>query len=523
MLHRDIKPSNILVNSSDDVLMVKLIDFGVARRARPRVNRGLTATAAILGTAAYMAPEQAFGEDVDARSDLYSVGLVLVEAVCGYAAVEDWQRSVIARHLMDSPPPQPPATLPSELWQVVTGLSAAYADDRFATAPAALESLGTGPPQTWDRQPPANGVAPTHAGAVRAIAIVVVTAALAAGLILTVSDGPEDESRVPPAYLVPGDRPTAVAPPRAPTLQAPVSEDLSPDDAGADMTEVTCSTELAEGEGWVTTGDAVEPVRMWGYVPKGYGTRAKNPVIVAFHDGESQSPPGVVEELNLYAAADELGALILAPAGHVPKRSLSDIVGQSRHSFSNYALKTRWSEVVEITLNSCGDPDRIFVYGDNVGASGAFRLGCMVQVAGTISWARRLAVDREMPCASPRVPGPHLILSPTRDPRYPLEGCYDCEGDFVSVQEHELRLREWNGCTTPGATEQAMAGARCRTWRSCEAPVFACRVDAGPNWPGFNGGRMAGELATDFPLNDVVIRFVETNGTEFLPIPRRAK
>jgi hypothetical protein len=85
IIHRDLKPANIFVASVEPVGNVaKIVDFGLAKlRDEVDQNMSLTAEGQVLGTVAYMAPEQLLGEDPDARSDLYSLGVVAIEALTG--------------------------------------------------------------------------------------------------------------------------------------------------------------------------------------------------------------------------------------------------------------------------------------------------------------------------------------------------------------------------------------------------------------------------------------------------------
>jgi serine/threonine-protein kinase len=79
IVHRDIKPANVMLTANGDV---KVMDFGIAR-ALADVSATMTQTQAVIGTAQYLSPEQARGETVDARSDLYSAGCLLYELMTG--------------------------------------------------------------------------------------------------------------------------------------------------------------------------------------------------------------------------------------------------------------------------------------------------------------------------------------------------------------------------------------------------------------------------------------------------------
>ena len=90
-MHRDIKPENLLVT---DEARVKIADFGIAKATdeAPDRRRSLTATGTTIGTPAYMAPEQAMGEDVGPRTDLYAVGCIAFELLAGRPPFDDDRR-----------------------------------------------------------------------------------------------------------------------------------------------------------------------------------------------------------------------------------------------------------------------------------------------------------------------------------------------------------------------------------------------------------------------------------------------
>ncbi len=102
LVHRDIKPANVMVTPTGDV---KVMDFGIAR-AMADSSATMTQTQAVIGTAQYLSPEQARGETVDARSDLYSTGCLLYELVTGRPPfVADSPVAVAYQHVGEEPVP----------------------------------------------------------------------------------------------------------------------------------------------------------------------------------------------------------------------------------------------------------------------------------------------------------------------------------------------------------------------------------------------------------------------------------
>jgi eukaryotic-like serine/threonine-protein kinase len=102
IIHRDIKPGNVMLTPNGQV---KVMDFGIARALASGAST-MTQTSAVIGTAQYLSPEQARGEPVDARSDVYAAGCVLYELLCGHPPfVGDNPVSVAYQHVREDPRP----------------------------------------------------------------------------------------------------------------------------------------------------------------------------------------------------------------------------------------------------------------------------------------------------------------------------------------------------------------------------------------------------------------------------------
>jgi len=139
IVHRDLKPGNIfLVTDAAEVDRVKILDFGIAKLLTSNENAVATRTDMLMGTPMYMSPEQCDGaRGLDHRSDLYSLGCILFELVCGRPPFNDpGAGTVIAAHLM-LPPPAPHtfnAQIPPELEDMILRLLAKSPKERFQHA-----------------------------------------------------------------------------------------------------------------------------------------------------------------------------------------------------------------------------------------------------------------------------------------------------------------------------------------------------------------------------------------------------
>jgi serine/threonine-protein kinase len=140
IIHRDIKPGNVMLTRTGQV---KVMDFGIARAVADSAAT-MTQTSAVLGTAQYLSPEQARGEVVDARSDLYSTGCLLYELLAGRPPfVGDSPVSVAYQHVRETP--APPSTLnpdvPAPVDAVVMHALQKRPDDRYESAAAMRDDL----------------------------------------------------------------------------------------------------------------------------------------------------------------------------------------------------------------------------------------------------------------------------------------------------------------------------------------------------------------------------------------------
>jgi serine/threonine-protein kinase len=162
IVHRDLKPENVMLVTKDlDPDFVKVLDFGIAKVPVGELGQGseelpasvasgapkvLTQMGMVYGTPEYMAPEQAVGQSVDARADLYSIGVMLYEMLAGTRPFDAESKvALLGMHVTARVPPFvercPEALVPPEVEAVVMRLMKKEADDRFVDAKDLMEAL----------------------------------------------------------------------------------------------------------------------------------------------------------------------------------------------------------------------------------------------------------------------------------------------------------------------------------------------------------------------------------------------
>lgn len=210
LIHRDVKPANVLLERGTN--RVKLTDFGLARAAE---DVRLTGTGLVTGTPLYMAPEQARGEDVDARADLFSLGVLLYELCTGQTPFDAKTPLAVLKKVTDErhrPVRELNPETPEWLADIIDRLLAKSPADRFQTAREVADILDF----SWSAMKSSGDVVPTcpvkRAQRRRQILMIVAAAvagalAAAAAVLLwqgRMGGGPQEEASDPPLAILRG-------------------------------------------------------------------------------------------------------------------------------------------------------------------------------------------------------------------------------------------------------------------------------------------------------------------------------
>jgi eukaryotic-like serine/threonine-protein kinase len=135
IFHRDLKPPNVMMRETDEVV---LIDFGLARNVQGELNS--TRKGVLRGSPYYMSPEQALGETLDARTDLYSLGIIFYEMLTGKKPYTGATAIEVLQQHVSAPSPRLPRQL-EHLQSLLDGLTAKSPDERFASAAQVVEAV----------------------------------------------------------------------------------------------------------------------------------------------------------------------------------------------------------------------------------------------------------------------------------------------------------------------------------------------------------------------------------------------
>jgi len=159
VVHRDVKPGNLFLADDPAGFRVKVLDFGLAKELAH--EKGLTRTGMVVGTPEYMSPEQVHGWNVDARTDVYSLGAVCYEALLGRRAIRGEDLGRIMANVIDEVPPPASSVLPGVPEAASVALAVALAKDVFErpsdvaawseTLAASLETMPDGLASGWTR------------------------------------------------------------------------------------------------------------------------------------------------------------------------------------------------------------------------------------------------------------------------------------------------------------------------------------------------------------------------------------
>jgi serine/threonine protein kinase/Tfp pilus assembly protein PilF len=139
VVHRDLKPQNIMIDKEGNA---RIMDFGIARSLK---TKGITGEGVIIGTPEYMSPEQVEGKEVDQRSDIYSLGIILYEMVTGQVPFEgDTPLSVAMKHKTKAPPNPRKVNvqIPEDLSRLILRCMEKAKEKRYQTAEEVLSELG---------------------------------------------------------------------------------------------------------------------------------------------------------------------------------------------------------------------------------------------------------------------------------------------------------------------------------------------------------------------------------------------
>lgn len=520
VIHRDLKPGNVLLTRDlDDALCVKVLDFGISSVVGEK--RGdITKTGELFGTPGYMSPEQLTGENVGARSDLYSLGVILFYLIERKAPfVAKTQIEAALKHLTHEAPALE-REVPDGLRVIVARLLEKDPDARFPSAravQAALRDLPIArqsaplppaplplPPAAFltprptepepIRQPPRPIVVedpPTTTVGWTIAAVVLVLATFAYFVFAPA----EPDAPVPPSptRIAAALRTAEVPPPTA--AVAPAS------DAG--RADANASRGLSAGCGGanrptglqtisVVTGLDEDNIQV--YVPSTYDPNTPHPFVLIFHD-TLQTPRMLLDQTGFAELADRDGFVLVLPE--------HDTMFNAWHARKEHRRARRELDVVASEL--CLDLDQMHLYGHGGGGYAAEEIACAATGVQAVAVSAHRLGEGESPCKHPDVR--YLLLAPLHDERDPVAGGVGCLGGAkISLAAHEAAYRRIHGCGDTREVVFRRGNSQCFTW-DCVTPFTSCHIDGGRPLPGGTPNVECEGKAASFPYGQQIWTF----------------
>lgn len=299
VVHRDIKPSNIIVSAGD---RITLTDFGLAKGTG---SATLTSSGALVGTPAYMSPEQARGDEIDYRADIYSLGVVAYEMFAGRPPFTGNPLSIIMAHASQTPPPlrQFRPDLPAGVEAAVMKALAKEPAERYATAgefAAALRQALTKPAPSPTAQPVSEATRTPAAGRSRLVWGIAGTIAVVA---LIVGLGAWATSQRGRPAVPPLETPSVLAAAPTESVPAVVPSPTATSPAASTPTPVPTSTAVPTFTPVAAPTDTPSPVPTATWTASPVPTDTPTPLPAATFTRPARTPVPAIS-LSLVAPAD---------------------------------------------------------------------------------------------------------------------------------------------------------------------------------------------------------------------------
>ena len=515
LVHRDIKPENIRVFEDPHIpfpLAAVLLDFGIAR-ATDYGHPSITKTGELVGTPRYMSPEQLLDKPLDARSDIYSLGMVAFEAVVGGHEMPEhsWGAQLDrlhTGHIFSVPALQRAGTM----LPVIQRMTARKPEDRYPSARAVLADLdraaGMLPPDAGLQEQAASNPSPRQSqsrllgvAAALAIAVLIFGTAHALGFLDVDEPSPPSALDSKVAQLPASDLAVPAQPTHHPDLE---SAARPPEDVGADSRRIinqlaTADTEGCENAPPKSAGSIGK--EFFYAVPDDYDHTRLHPLLLVLHT-DYVAPDDMMRNGGLIELAHQRELIVIAPQdGNL-------VVGGVWRDADDIAKVEQ--AYLHATKKFCVDPRRVFVVGHGDGARVALPLSLK-------PWVTAIAVNsyglRPEQSGSWRTrQKPMIWLHPRDSPFVPLDGTPNCNGKVkLSVDQTKAQLRTRNKCSTELQSESEHDGGRCEQWK-CDVGTKFCLIDGGTPWPGttLTIESCKPNRAPSFPVLDEIWQFFES-------------